>query len=147
MENEMIVKLKSDMKNYMKAQKMEELNVIRGILNEINIRAMKNIEINDEEIVKVLRSEVKKRKESIESFEKGGRQDLIDKEQREINVVEQYLPEEISEKDLIAKVKEVFDSSEDKSFGNIMKASIAALKGQADGKRISETVKNVIENK
>ncbi len=147
MENEMIVKLKSDMKNYMKAQKMEELNVIRGILNEINIRAMKNIEINDEEIVKVLRSEVKKRKESIESFEKGGRQDLIDKEQREINVVEQYLPEEISEKDLIAKVKEVFDSSEDKSFGNIMKASIAALKGQADGKRISEAVKNVIENK
>lgn len=147
MENEMIVKLKSDMKNYMKAQKMEELNVIRGILNEINIRAMKNIEINDEEIVKVLRSEVKKRKESIESFEKGGRQDLIDKEQREINVVEQYLPEEISEEDLIAKVKEVFDSSEDKSFGNIMKASIAALKGQADGKRISAAVKSVIENK
>lgn len=147
MENEMIVRLKDDLKTYMKSQKMEELNVVRGILNEINIRAMKDIEINNEEIIKVLRSEVKKRKESIESFEKGGRQDLIAKEQREIDIVQQYLPAEISDEDLKAKVKEVFDSSEDKSFGAIMKASIAALGGQADGKRISAAVKFIIESK
>ena len=62
--------------------------------------------------MKVLRSEEKEK--NLSKALKGGRQDLIDKEQREINVVEQYLPEEISEEDLIAKVKEVFDSSEDK---------------------------------
>ncbi|MDR1942314.1 MAG: GatB/YqeY domain-containing protein [Endomicrobium sp.] len=140
----MITKLKEDLKIYMKAQDLEKLNVIRGILNEINIRDMKGVKINDEEILKVFRSEIKKRKESIESFEKGGRQDLIDKEKREISVIEQYLPAELSDEDLIAKVKEAADASQDKSFGALMKAAIAAVNGQADGKRISAAVKTVL---
>ena len=142
----MITKLKSGLTAYMKAKDMEKLNVVRGILNEINIRDMKNIKINDEEIVKVLRSELKKRKESIESFEKGNRQDLIDKEKREIAVIEQYLPAEMSDEELLAKVKEAADKSEDKSFGAVMKAAIAAVNGQADGKRISEAVKKTINS-
>ena len=142
----MIARLKSDLTAYMKAKDMEKLNVVRGILNEINIRDMKNIKINDEEILKVLRSEIKKRKESIEGFEKGNRQDLIDKEKREIAVVEQYLPAEMSEEELLAKVKEAADKSEDKSFGAVMKAAITAVNGQADGKRISEAVKKTINN-
>jgi uncharacterized protein YqeY len=144
-ETEMIKTLKSDMITYMKSKEMEKLNVVRGILNEINIRDMKNIKINDEEIVKVLRSEIKKRKEAIESFEKGARQDLIDKENKEIAVIEQYLPVEISEEELFKKVKAVADSSTDKSFGIIVKAAIVAVNGQADGKRISAAVKKVLE--
>ncbi|MDR3256931.1 MAG: GatB/YqeY domain-containing protein [Endomicrobium sp.] len=145
-DNEMIKKLKSDLTVYMKAKDMEKLNVIRGILNEINIRDMKNIKINDEEITKVLRSEIKKRKESIESFEKGERQDLIDKESKEIAVIEQYLPAEISDEELFNKVKAVTDVSTDKSFGTIMKAAITAVNGQANGKRISLAVKKALEN-
>jgi uncharacterized protein YqeY len=57
---------------------------------------MKNIKINDEEIIKEFRSEIKKCRESIESFKKGARQVLIDKESREITVIEQYLPPEMS---------------------------------------------------
>lgn len=147
MENEMIKKLRADMTNYIKAKNLEDLNVIRGILNEINIREMKNIKITDEEIVKVLRSEVKKRKESIESFEKGGRQDLVDKEKHEISIVEQYLPAEMSDEALLAKVKEAVAACADKSFGAAMKAAIAAVNGEADGKRISAAVKQVLENK
>ncbi|AKL97974.1 GatB/YqeY domain-containing protein [Endomicrobium proavitum] len=143
----MINKLKEDLKIYMKAQDIEKLNVVRGILNEINIRDMKNIKITDDEILKVLRSELKKRKESIESFEKGGRQDLIDKEKREIDVINKYLPSEITDDDLFAKVKAAADASADKSFGVVMKAAIAALNGAADGKRISAAVKKVLENK
>lgn len=104
---EMIKRLKADLITYMKAKDTEKLNVVRGILNEINIRDMKNIKINDEEMVKVLRSEVKKRKESIESFEKGGRQDLIEKEQREMILIEQYLLTEMSDEELFNKVKTV----------------------------------------
>ncbi|MCL1972254.1 MAG: GatB/YqeY domain-containing protein [Endomicrobia bacterium] len=140
----MIAKLKEDLKTYMRAKDMISLNVVRGILNEINIREMKNIEINDEEILKVLRSEIKKRKESIENFQKAARQDLIDKEEKEIKVVEQYLPAEMSEEALLAKVKEAADASADKNFGAVMKAAIAAVNGQADGKRISAAVKKVL---
>ncbi|MDR1695890.1 MAG: GatB/YqeY domain-containing protein [Endomicrobium sp.] len=140
----MILKLKEDLKKYMKAQDLESLNVVRGILNEINIREMKDIKINDEEIVKVLRSEIKKRKEAIENFEKAARQDLIDKEQKEMKVIEQYLPAEMPEELLLAKVKEIADASADKSFGVIMKAAVAAVNGQADGKRVSAAVKKIL---
>lgn len=143
-EKKMILRLKEDLKKYMKAQDMESLNVVRGILNEINIREMKNIKINDEEIVKVLRSEIKKRKEAIENFEKAARQDLIDKEQRETKVIEQYLPAEMPEEQLLAKIKEIADASSDKSFGTVMKAAVAAVNGQADGKRISAAVKKIL---
>jgi uncharacterized protein YqeY len=146
-ETEMIKRLKSDLTAYMKAQDMNKLNVVRSILNEINMRDMKNIKITDEEVLNVLRSEIKKRKESIESFEKGGRQDLVEKEQNEVKVIEQYLPAEISDEELFNKVKTVADTSEDKSFGVVMKAAVVAVNGAADGKRISAAVKKALENK
>lgn len=142
-----IAKLKEDMKTHMRAKDMISLNVIRGILNEINIREMKNIEINEDEVTKVLRSEVKKRKEAIENFEKAGRKELVEKEQKELGVIELYLPAEMSDEQLMAAVKEAVRSSEDKSFGAVMKAAIAAVNGRADGKRISAAVKAALENK
>jgi uncharacterized protein YqeY len=146
-EVEFIKILRNDLTAYMRAKDIEKLNVVRGILNEINIREMKNIKITDDEIIKVFRSEIKKRKESIESFEKGSRFDLADKEKREIAVVERYLPVEISDEELFNKVKKATQDTVDKSFGNVMKTAITALNGQADGKRISMTVKRILENK
>jgi uncharacterized protein YqeY len=146
-DTEMIKRLKLDLTAYMKAQDMESLNVVRGILNEINIRDMKNIKITDEEVLKVLRNEIKKRKESIESFEKGGRQDLVEKEQNEVKIIEQYLPAEMSDEELFNKIKAIADASQDKNFGVIMKSAVTAINGAADGKRISAAVKKVLENK
>ena len=140
-----IEKLKEDLKTYMKAKDMVSLNTIRGILNEINIREMKNIKINEEEVIKVLRSEAKKRKESIETFEKAGRTDLTEKETKELKIIEGYLPAEMSDEELTAKLKEVVASCEDKNFGTVMKASMAALKGAADGKRISAILKQLLQ--
>ncbi|MDR3195825.1 MAG: GatB/YqeY domain-containing protein [Endomicrobium sp.] len=146
-DTEMIKRLKSDLTAYMKAQDMEKLNVVRSVLNEINIRDMKNIKITDDEVLKTLRSEIKKRKESIESFEKGGRQDLVEKERNEVKVIEQYLPAEMSDEELFNKIKAVANASQDKSFGVVMKTAIAAVSGAADGKRISAAVKKALENK
>ena len=143
----MINRLKEDLKAYMKAKDIEKLNVVRGVLNEINIRDMKGVQINDEEILKVCRSEIKKRKEAIESFEKGNRTDLADKEKREITVIEQYLPSQISEEELLKKVKAAAAACEDKSFGLVMKAALALVNGAADGKRVSAAVKQIIEQK
>ena len=140
----MIEKLKEDMKTYMKSKDMVSLNTVRGILNEINVRDLKGIKITEEEIIKVLRSEAKKRKESIETFQKAGRTDLSEKEEKELKIIEGYLPAEISDEELTAKLKEVVASCEDKSFGTVMKASIVALKGAADGKRISAMLKNIL---
>lgn len=139
-----IEKLKEDLKTYMKAKDMVSLNTVRGILNEINIREMKNIKINEEEVIKVLRSEAKKRKESIETFEKAGRTDLMEKESKELKIIEGYLPAEMSDEELTAKLKEFVSSCEDKSFGVVMKAAMAALKGAADGKRISAILKQIL---
>ncbi|MDR3306850.1 MAG: GatB/YqeY domain-containing protein [Endomicrobium sp.] len=146
-DTEMIKRLKSDLTAYMKAQDMDKLNVVRSILNEINIRDMKNIKITDEEVLKALRSEIKKRKESIESFEKCGRQDLVEKERNEVKVIKQYLPAEMSDEELFNKIKAVANASQDKSFGVVMKTAIAAVSGAADGKRISAAVKKALENK
>ena len=140
-----IEKLKEDLKTYMKAKDMVSLNTVRGILNEINIREMKNIKINEEEVIKVLRSEAKKRKESIETFEKAGRADLTEKESKELKIIEGYLPAEMSDEELTAKLKEVVSSCEDKSFGVVMKASMVALKGAADGKTISAILKQILQ--
>ncbi|WP_413853615.1 GatB/YqeY domain-containing protein [Candidatus Ruminimicrobium bovinum] len=139
-----IEKLKEDLKTYMKAKDMVSLNTVRAILNEINIREMKNIKINDEEIIKVLRSEAKKRKESIETFQKAGRTDLTEKEGKELKIIEGYLPAEMSDEELIAKLKEVAASCSDKNFGTVMKAAVSALKGAADGKRISALLKQIL---
>ena len=140
-----IERLKEDLHTYMKARDMISLNTVRAILNEINIREMKNIKINEEEIIKVLRSEAKKRKEAIETFEKADRTDLIEKESKELKIIESYLPEEISDEELIVKIKEIISKSEDKSFGSVMKSSIVALKGAADGKRISAILKQILK--
>ena len=140
----MIEKFKEDLKTYMKAKDMVSLNTVRAILNEINIREMKNIKITEEEIIKVLRSEAKKRKESIETFQKASRTDLIEKEEKELKIIEGYLPAEMSDEQLTAKLKEVIESCADKSFGTVMKTSIAALKGAADGKRISAILKQLL---
>lgn len=140
-----IEKLKEDLKIYMKARDMVSLNTVRAILNEISVREMKNIEINEEEIIKVLRSEAKKRKESIETFEKAGRTDLAEKESKELKIIENYLPAEISNEELTVKLKEVVASCEDKSFGSVMKASMATFKGAVDGKRISVILKQILK--
>lgn len=141
----MIERLKEDLKIYMKARDMISLNTVRAILNEISVREMKNIEINEEEIIKVLRSEAKKRKESIETFEKAGRMDLAEKESKELKIIENYLPADISDEELTVKLKEVVASCEDKSFGNVMKTSMATFKGAVDGKRISVILKQILK--
>jgi uncharacterized protein YqeY len=146
-DTEMIKRLKLDLIKYMKAKELEKLNVVRGILNEINIRDMKNIKIDDNEVLKTLRTELKKRKESIESFQKAGRNDLIEKESKEMQIIEQYLPKEMSDEELFSKVEMVYNKSNDKSFGAVMKAAIIVVNGQADGKRISQMVKKLIESK
>ncbi|MDD2731903.1 MAG: GatB/YqeY domain-containing protein [Candidatus Pacebacteria bacterium] len=104
-------------------------------------------ELIDEEIINVIFSEVKKRKDAILEFEKGKRNDLIEKEKAEIKILEKYLPEQISEEEIKKIVEEAVrktGASQIKDMGRIMAEVMPKLKGKADGSIISKIVKEAL---
>lgn len=101
----------------------------------------------DEEIVEVISSEVKKRKEAIEGFEKGEREDLVKKEKAELEVLEAYLPEQLSEEEIKKIVKEAIEkvgAKEIKDMGKVMSEIMPKVKGKTDGSLVSRTVKELL---
>ena len=136
----------SDLTASMKAQDASRTSTLRMVKAAImNRRIEKGAELDDDEVQKLLRSLVKQRRDSIEQYEKAGRQELVDKEKAEIDVIEAYLPQAASaeeiEQAVVAAIAETGASSM-KDMGKVMKAAQAALAGKnADGRVVSETVK------
>lgn len=136
----------SDLTASMKAQDAPRTSTLRMVKAALMNREIeKGGELDDEEMTKLLRSMVKQRQDSVEQFEKGGRQNLADKEKAEIEVIEAYLPQaasrEIIEAAVSAAIAETGASSM-KDMGRVMKATQAALAGKnADGRTVSELVK------
>lgn len=107
----------------------------------------KESQLADEEVLEIISSEAKKRRESIELFGKGGRQDLVDKEKKEEEILQKYLPEQLSEEDLKNLVKEAVEKTgakEMKDMGKVMQELTPKVKGKADGSRISKIVKELL---
>src|SRR5829696_9688820 len=136
----------SDLTASMKAQDASRTSTLRMVKAAMmNRQIEKGAELNDEEIQKLLRSLVKQRRDSVEQYEKAGRQELVDKEQAEIAVIETYLPQAASAAEIDAAVTAAIaetGATSIKDMGKVMKAAQAALAGKnADGKQISELVK------
>ena len=111
---------------------------------------IKEGELIDEEIIEVIFSEIKKRKEAISGFEKGEREDLIKKEKAEIEVLERYLPGQLSEEELRKLVKETIKAvgaQEIKDMGKVMTEVMPKIKGKADGGVVSKIVKELLSSK
>lgn len=109
----------------------------------------KESRLTDEEILEVIASEAKKRKESIAEFEKGGRQDLVKKEKAELEVLQKYLPEQMSEAEIKKLVKEAIDkvgAKEMKDMGKVMAELMPKIKGRADGQLVSKIVKELLQS-
>lgn len=136
----------SDLTASMKAKDAPRTSTLRMVKAALQNREIeKGGELDEEELAKMLRSLVKQRRDSVEHYEKGGRQDLVDKEKAEIGVIEDYLPQAASrqaiETAVAAAIAETGASSI-KDMGKVMKAAQAALTGQnADGRALSEIVK------
>lgn len=134
-----------DLKNAMKAQDKETLAVIRMVkgaisLEEINTKQ----ELNDDDIVAIIAKQIKTRKESIVEFEKGNRQDLIEKTQKEIEILNQYMPEQLSEEEVIKVIDSIFEEVKPSGIadmGKIMKEASSKLKGKADMSLVSQIIK------
>jgi uncharacterized protein YqeY len=102
-------------------------------------------ELTDEDVQKLLRTQVKQRRDSVEQYQKANRQDLADKEQSEIAIIEGYLPQSASQEEIDQAVADAITetgASSMKDMGGVMKAAMAKLAGKsAEGKMVSETVK------
>lgn len=139
-------KIISDLTASMKAQHAALTSTLRMVKAALMNREIeKGGELDDEEMAKLLRSMVKQRKDSVEQYEKGARQDLADKEKAEIEVIEAYLPPAASREEIetvVAAAISEAGASSMKDMGKVMKAVQAALAGKnADGRTVSEIVK------
>jgi uncharacterized protein YqeY len=137
----------SDMTASMKAQNAPRTSTLRMVKAAMmNRQIEKGGELDDEEMGKLLRSLVKQRRDSVEQYEKGGRQDLADKEKAEIQVIEAYLPQAASPEEIEAAVAAAIaesGASSRKDMGRVMKLVQVALAGKnADGRTVSEIVKS-----
>jgi len=136
----------SDLTAAMKAQDAQRTSTLRMVKAAMmNRKIEQGGELSDDDVQKLLRSLVKQRRDSIEQYEKAGRQELVDKEAAEIAVIETYLPQAASaaeiETAVAAAIAETGATSM-KDMGKVMKAAQAALSGKsADGKQVSEIVK------
>ena len=103
-------------------------------------------DFNDDQVLAVLRKEVKQRKETLAEIESSGREDLVEQTRAEIDVLEKYLPAEMTPEAVEAAVKEIVDAMDpgQKNMGSVMKAVMAKLKGQADGKLINQIVRKLL---
>ncbi len=139
-------KIIADLTTSMKAQDSARTSTLRMVKAAMmNRQIEKGGQLDDEEVSKMLRSLVKQRRDSIEQYEKAGRQELVDKEASEIVVIEAYLPKAATREEIEAIVADAITStggSSMKDMGKVMKATQAALAGKnADGRLVSEIVK------
>ncbi len=140
----------SDMKKAMKEQDSFRLQVLRSLKSklmekEISERKGGEAKLSDEQAVEVLMKAAKQRKESIEQFKSGGRDDLVESEEKELKLIETYLPEMMNEEEIRDKVKAKIDqigASDLQDMGKVMGALMSDLKGKAEGSVISRIVKD-----
>ena len=157
----MLAQLTQDMKDAMRARDKDRLNTIRAIIADlknsgIDKKGTKGLTedvaspaeyLDENEILAVLRSMVKKRKESAEQYTEGNRPELAEREISEVAVIEQYLPQALSAEEVEALVKEAIaeeGASGMQDMGKVMKAAQPKTGGRADGKTLSECVRRLL---
>ncbi|MFH2075883.1 MAG: GatB/YqeY domain-containing protein [Pseudomonadota bacterium] len=128
-----------------KSKDKTRLSALRMLKNGLHNREIDlKRELDEVEFLQLLSSMVKQRKDSIEQFDKGGRMDLVEKEQAELKIIEEFLPAQLSEADLDAAITEAIretGATSARDMGKVMKVLMPKLTGRADGKAVGEKVK------
>ena len=141
--------LLQDMKEAMKQKDTVRKNTIQLVrAGVLQIEKDKQIELDDEGVFDVIVKELKKRRDSLPEFEKSGRQDLIDNLNMEISVLMGYLPEQMTDEEIEAVVKEAIQevgAASIKDMGKVMGIVTPKVKGRADNKKVSEFVKKNLQ--
>ena len=146
----MYEKIKAEIVAAMKEKNTLKLQTLRGIKGDADMEHInKGVEINDDLMLTVLSRGIKTRKESISEFEKGGRQDLIDKTNEEIELLQSYLPKQMTKEEIEKVIDEVIkkvNPSSEKDMGLVMKELTPLVKGKADMKEVSTLIKEKLSN-
>jgi len=137
-------KIDEDIKKALKSKDSLRLGVLRMLKSEIRYKEIDTrSELSDDEVISVLSSSIKRRKDSIEQFERGGRDDLVSQEKAELEVILGYMPEQLTEEKLSGiisqAIKEV-NASGPSDLGKVMKLIMPQVKGKADGKLVNQLV-------
>ena len=138
----LLKRIDEDLIKALKNRESDKVTMFRGLKSDIKYKQIdKGEELTDDEVAAVLTFNAKKRRDSIDQFKAGGRQDLVDKETAELNVIKEYLPEQLSEE----KLREIIGAAITKTgadspakMGLIMKEVMPELKGKADGKLVNK---------
>ncbi len=140
----------NDLKDAMKNKDKERLAVIRLVKGSIQMTELdKKRDLTDDEVIDVISKEIKSRKDSIKEFEKGSRDDLINKTQEEIDILMEYLPKQMTNEEIEETIDKVFDivkPTSQKDMGKIMKEINPLVRGKADMGLVSKIVKEKISN-
>lgn len=145
---ELKARLSQDLKDAMKNKEEAKVRTLRMIL-----AAIKNFEVEkigpatDEEILQIMLKEIKRRQEAIEMYEKGGRQDLAQAEKEEIQIIQSYMPKQMSEEEIRELAKKIISELKlagPKDIGTAMKAIMPHVKGRADGKLVNKIVSELL---
>ncbi|MHB8173262.1 MAG: GatB/YqeY domain-containing protein [Nitrospirota bacterium] len=141
-------RLNADMKEALKAHDAARLSTIRMIISSYRNKEIDSRkDLDDEGILGVLSTAAKQRRESIEQYGKAGRQDLVDKESAELDVIQSYMPQQMGKEEIEALVNEAMAESGAKGpadMGKVMKVLMPKVKGRADGKLVNELVKKAL---
>lgn len=142
----LLQKISEDIKSAQKSGQTERLEALRFVSAQLHNREIEKKgqgtgALTDEDVLQVLQKEAKKRKEAIELFRRGGREDLAQKDEKDLKVIEEYLPPAVTREEIEAVVEEIISGGE-KNFNLVMKAAMQRLGGRADGKEVSAAVKS-----
>ena len=146
----LVEKINEDMKLAMKSQEKERLNVIRMLKSAIQLSKIElKHELTDEEVVDVVSKQIKMRKDSIAEFAKAGRNDLAEQNQREVEILNTYMPEQLSLEEVNQIIDEVFaivNPTSPKQMGLIMKEVNPKVRGKFDMGEVSKLIKDKLSN-
>lgn len=141
-------RINEDVKIAMKAKDKETLKVIRMLKAALQKEQLEHAEpLNDQQELTIITREMKQRKDSLAEFLKANRQDLVDAVNQEIEIVERYLPKQLSPDEVKTAVQSIIDELQatKSDFGTVMSKAMSQLKGQADGQLVNQTVKELLK--
>src|SRR3989344_1983677 len=146
----LFTKIRQDLTNSLKQKNEIKTSTLRLVISEIgNSRIEKRADLTDEDIVQVISKEAKKRQESIAAFKQGERADLAEKEEKELLILKTYLPEPISDEELLkivdSQITEI-GAKDIKDLGKVMSAVLSKVKGRADGSAVAAVVKSKLSS-
>jgi len=146
-------RISDEMKAAMKAKDKVRLRTLRSLRSALQNKQIEQSEggeraaLSESDQLAVVRKQVKQRKDSIEQYDDAGRQDLVDKEQEELEILEEYLPQPMTDEELQERLEAVIndvDASSMADMGPVMGRAMSELRGKVDGSRVQEMVKELL---